>query len=245
MDYKTLYEQTKNLSLLLVEDYIPLQSDMLAGIEDFFKHVAVANNGEEALALYNTYAKENGQVFDIVVTDIVMPKMNGVELCEALLQRNEGQEIVVLSAYTESDYLLRLINLGISRFIHKPIDYEIFLETLYKIANKIGATRSDTKQEEKNVVDFGENTVWDRERSLLFSHGVGVPLSGYELLLLRLFVDKMNKVCKREEILYYFHLEGIELSERHIRNLIFKLRKKLPEGAIETVYALGYKCNTI
>ena len=71
--------------------------------------------------------------FDLVISDIEMPIMDGIALTAAIRKINETQKVLVLSAHTESDYLLKLLNLGIRKFILKPIDYDEFLETLVLI----------------------------------------------------------------------------------------------------------------
>ena len=239
MNYKTLYEKTKGLSLLLVEDYAPLRDDMAEVLEDLFQKVIVASNGLEALKLYRSYAQDEGKYVDIVISDIVMPYMNGVDLCEILRQENEVQPIVILSAYTDSEYLLRLINLGIAQFINKPIEQDELLETLYSVSEKLQKNEQDTKV--SRFVDFGDETVWDIERNILLREQLPVALTRHEGIVIQLFVEKAEQVCTADEMMHYFYLQGIDLDEKNIRNLVFKLRKKLPKRAIESIYGLGYK----
>jgi len=238
MNYKTLYEKTKDLSLLLVEDYEPLRDDMAEVLEDLFKTVAVASNGVEALKLYKAYAQEHGKHIDIVISDIVMPYMNGVDLCEILRKENEAQPIIILSAYTDSEYLLRLINLGIAQFINKPIEQDELLETLYAVSEKLQLKEPELVS---RFVELGDDTQWDTQRNLLLRDQYPVSLTRHEGIVMQLFVEKSEQVCTAEEIMHYFYLQGIDLDEKNIRNLVFKLRKKLPKRAIESIYGLGYK----
>jgi len=239
MNYKTLYEKTKNLSLLLVEDYEPLRNDMAEVLEDLFKTVVVASNGVEALKLYRAYAQEHSKDIDIVISDIVMPYMNGVDLCEILRKENEAQPIIILSAYTDSEYLLRLINLGIAQFINKPIEQDELLETLYAVSEKLQVKEPQTEQ--RRFVALGDDIEWDTQRQMLLREQLPVSMTRHEGIVIQLFVEKSEQVCTPEEIMHYFYLQGIDLDEKNIRNLVFRLRKKLPKKAIESIYGLGYK----
>jgi len=239
MDYKTLYEKTKDLSLLFVEDYAPLREDMTEMLEDLFKTVVVASNGVEALKVYRAHVHEHGKHVDIVITDIVMPYMNGVDLCEILRKENETQPIVVLSAYTDSAYLLRLINLGIAQFINKPIEQDTLLETLYAVSEKLQTKVPSNAS--SHMVHFDDTVVWNKNKKMLLREQIPVSLTRHESIVMQLFVEKSEQVCTFEVIMNYFYLEGIDLDEKNIRNLVFKLRKKLPKRAIESLYGLGYK----
>ncbi len=239
IDYGTLFLQTKNLSLLLVEDYEPLRNDMAEVLEDFFKTVRVASDGTEALKIYQEYQKTHPLGFDLVISDIQMPLMNGVELGKALRDINADQQIVILSAHTDSDYLLKLINLGIAQFITKPIKHEELLDTLYYVSKKI--TAAEPKNPDVLIVNLGENYLWDKEKLLLKQDDITIELTRHELLLMQLLVRNEEQVCTNDDIMQDFYANGVDINEKNIRNLVFKLRKKLPEKVIGSVYGMGYK----
>ena len=239
MDYKTLYAQTKDISLLLVEDYEPLRNDMAEVLEDLFKTVTVASDGSKALKLYQEYYATYNKGFDLVITDIQMPVMNGVELSEALYDIRVDQQIIVLSAHTDSDYLLRLININIARFITKPIKHEELMDTLYHVSKKINTV--EPKPQNILMVELGENYIWDKEKLLLKQDNNTVDLTRYEVLLMQLLVQKGGQVCTNGDIMQDFYANNIDISEKSIRNIVFKLRKKLPDSAINSIYGMGYK----
>ncbi len=243
MDYKTLFSQTKDLSLLLVEDYEPLRNDMSEMLDDLFRTVTVASDGSEALSLYREYYAAHNKNFDLIITDVQMPVMDGVELSKALRDINAGQQIIVLSAYTDSDYLLRLINLGIAQFITKPIDHEELMDTLCHVSKKINST--EIKPQNILMIDLGENHIWHKEKLLLKHDNNPVDLTRYELILIQLFVQKSEQVCSNNDILQNFYANDIDISEKSIRNLVLKLRKKLPKKLISSIYGIGYKLTPI
>ncbi len=243
IDFATLYSKTKNLSLLLAEDYKPLRDDMAEILEDLFLTVAVAADGREALQSYQTYYENHHQYFDLVMSDIQMPQMNGIELCEALYEINPKQKIIILSAHTDSDYLLRLINLGIAQFITKPIKQDELLNTLYTVTKKFDALKEQSIS--SSIIDLGKEHTWDSQKDILKYQKTIITLTHYELLLMRFLAENIETICTNEDILQNFYANDIDINESNIRNLIFKLRKKLPEKSIHSLYGMGYKLTTL
>ena len=97
--YKTLQKYTANLKILYVEDDLIVATKTKKLLSHFFKTIDVEVNG---LAGWKRYQKND---YDIVITDIRMPELNGIEMCRKILQINEEQHIIVTSAHNEADYL--------------------------------------------------------------------------------------------------------------------------------------------
>jgi len=238
IDYTTLYHVTKNLSVLLVEDYEPLRKEMIEVLEDLFKKVIPAVNGEEALKLYKDMIEED-LVVDLIISDIQMPKMDGVILSKKIRELNQSQPIIILSAHTDSKYLLEFINMGISKFLTKPIMQDELFDILYKESDKIHTEKKNV--EEIVIIDLGDNYTWDSVINILIHDGTVVELTKHELHLMQYFILKQEHICTNQNIIDYFYSQDIEISDKNIRNLVFKLRKKIPEKCIVSIYGLGYK----
>ena len=239
IDYRTLYEQTKTLSVLLVEDFEPLRREMLEVLEDLFKTVIAATDGKEALMHYQNAVDNNPAAIDLVISDIQMPNMDGVILTRKIRELNAEQSIIILSAHTDSTYLLELINMGISKFLTKPIQQDEFFDILYKESHK----RHKVKEGDSDIViiNMGENYTWNTITHVLKCNEIPIELTKHELLLLEFFFTKAEHVCSSQNIIDYFYGQNIEISEKNIRNLVFKLRKRIPEKCIVNIYGLGYK----
>lgn len=128
MDIKQIQERTSKLSVLYVEDDVEVRINTQAIFEDLFLHVESASDGKEGLQKY----REQG--CDILITDINMPIMSGIELIQEVKKLNPYQMIIVVSAYNETEYFLDGIQSGIDGYLLKPIDYEQLFVTLDKIA---------------------------------------------------------------------------------------------------------------
>jgi len=237
---KELLQYTKEMTLLFAEDHTELRVNTTEILKNFFQKVDSVADGEEALAAYKNELT-NKKVYDIVLTDIQMPKMDGVLLTEKIYEINPNQTVIVLSAYDESSYLLPLINLGIEQFIKKPIDYQELLRVLLNIAKN-----SNNSSEEVvigNEINLSSNFSYNRETKILLDKGISIYLTKYEILFLEVLTKQIGKIHSNEEIVTYFSSLDEKIDPQNIRKLVSKLRKKLPTDSLESIYGVGYRIN--
>ena len=139
-----LKELTRNLSVLYVEDNKKLRLNTALYLKKLFSVVTEANDGKEALELY----KKNS--FDLVITDIDMPIMNGLDMSKAIKKINKYQIILIISAYSRTENFTKSIKIGIDGYLLKPIDTIQMNETLYKVALKI-KTLKENEEYKQNL----------------------------------------------------------------------------------------------
>ncbi|MCK9372202.1 MAG: response regulator, partial [Sulfuricurvum sp.] len=121
---KDLRELTKELTILYAEDELWLRENMAETLKRLFHHTLIAENGEEAVEYF-----KNNRV-DLILTDINMPKMNGVDFIKAVHELSDPPPpIIVLTAHTEAELLMELIDLNIDKFINKPVDKQKLITT--------------------------------------------------------------------------------------------------------------------
>jgi len=134
MNIKLLKEKTKSLTLLYVEDNEQLKDVKLDLFKELFKRVVYAKNGYEGLMKYQD------ESFDLIITDINMPVMDGLEMVEKIQKINSLQPVIVLSAYAEAEYFTKLARLNISCFLTKPVDMKQMLRKIDEgISNRLVA----------------------------------------------------------------------------------------------------------
>lgn len=133
----------KNISILYVEDDQNIAIQVEKMLKKIFIHVDVENNGLLGLKNY----MKNHQ--DIVITDISMPVIDGIEMSKKIIEINAEQSIVITSAYNDAEYLIRLIEIGVDKFVTKPIDMGSFLSSIYKIAIGIYREKREVLLESK------------------------------------------------------------------------------------------------
>ena len=239
-----ILEQTKRLSLLFVEDNEPFRTRILRVLEDYFYRVDTAIDGVDALEKYNDYYRLKQKTYDLVISDIRMPRLNGVELTSEIRAIHEEQPIIILSAHTEADYLLSLINLGIAQFITKPVQYPQMFDTLYKVCSKINTSPLPSIAPEHTIY-LSHELFWDKDKKILFESDIAIALTKYEILLMELLTKKFEQVCSTDEILNHFYLNTIDVSSDNLRGMMMRLRKKLPEKALTSIYGMGYRLSSV
>lgn len=120
------YEILKNKTVLYVEDEVESRKMLIFNIEEYFSEIITASNAFEGFSKYN----ENKSKIDIIVTDIQMPNMSGLELARAIRKLNLTVPIIFLTAYNENSYLHEAIEVFASGFITKPFVINDLLDVL-------------------------------------------------------------------------------------------------------------------
>lgn len=134
---EALKVKAKDFAILYVEDEASLREKATQFLSKIFDSIETAANGAEALDKYLSHR------YDIVLTDMLMPKMNGLELIQNIRKHNEKQEIIVLSADTDSEVLSQCIQLGVTGYLIKPIDFNQVLTVLDLSIDKLNAFREN------------------------------------------------------------------------------------------------------
>lgn len=132
-----LMRLAEGCSVLYVEDEASIREELAEMLETLFPRVVRAENGEKALELFRK------QPFDLLITDINMPGMNGIELIRAVRTTHPQQAVVVTSAHSDSENLIPLINLGVGSFILKPLNWKPFLALIYR---ELSASRAQQQE---------------------------------------------------------------------------------------------------
>ncbi|HIP59765.1 MAG TPA: response regulator [Campylobacterales bacterium] len=131
MEIKQLKNITKNMSLLYVEDNKFLSRANMQLFEDIFLQVDLAEDGKSGLDLYQKNA------YDLVIADINLPKMNGLVMLKNILNYNANQPVIVVSAYSEIEYLSKLQELKIEYFLTKPVNSKKIISSIYQSVKKL------------------------------------------------------------------------------------------------------------
>ncbi len=171
-------------NILYVEDDLKVSEKTKNLFLELFARVDTAYNGAEAIEEYNRYYKENGQYHDIIISDIRMPKMDGIDLAKEIKKINEEQEIIIISAHNESNVLQELINIGIRHFIHKPIQLDELISVVSTINRSLN---KKTKKTEK----LNELEKMNKEFDAL--------LKGYDSLVIASRTDLDGKITSASE----------------------------------------------
>ena len=194
--------------------------------------VNTASNGQEAVAT----AKK--MMPDLIILDVMMPKMDGIEACRIMRAMPEFKStfMVFLTARSEEYSEIAGFNVGADDYIAKPIKPRALLSRINAILRR--NTQNDEPVDEKLEV---KDLVIDREAFLVFKNGEKIVLAKKEFELLYLLASKPGKVYTREAILKNIWEDSVVVTNRTIDVHIRKLREKIGEDYVATVKGVGYK----
>ncbi len=128
-----LQSETKNLTVLYVEDDYNAREQIKDILGLLFKNVIIANNGAEGLEKY----KEQGKAIDLILTDVQMPVMDGLEMAKRIKEISPHKHLLILTAHNDTDYFVKAIDLGVDGFIIKPIASDKFLRSIERSCKMI------------------------------------------------------------------------------------------------------------
>ena len=170
INVKSLREKTRSFSVLYVEDEKEIRESISKFLHKIFPHVDIAINGEEGLEKYFQHS------YDIVITDILMPKMNGLELIRHIRQINKEQEIIVISANTDANNLTKAIQLEVTGYVIKPINFDQTLSVLEHSVDKLTAFRENEmyKMQLETMVEERTKTVLQLQEQMVenYEHAI-------------------------------------------------------------------------
>ncbi len=222
-------EKKFNLSLLYVEDEPYIRQNAVEFLSDQFLEIYEAGDGKEALALYH---QKNP---DIIITDIEMPKMNGLELCRAIRNSDNNTPIIITTAFTDQDYLLQAIELNLVKYLKKPIQEELLNETLSLCIQKLNPN-------DKSVERLTEVHYFDSFNQTLLHMDEFIKLTANEITFLTLLTHQKHRIVTYQEIENHIW-DGTYMSEDALKGLVKNLRKKISKECIQNHSKLGYKIN--
>ena len=217
--------------VLLVDDEQDILELLRYNLEREGLKVFTAPNGREALKI----AKSERP--DLIVLDIMMPGMDGVEVCNQLRAMPEFKQTLItfLTARGEDYSQIAGFDAGADDYITKPVRPKVFVSKVKALLKRSGSTKNDEKTIESNGVTL------DLEKVLVRNGGAELKLPKKEFELLALLMSKPGKVFKRDEIYAHIWGDGLFVGDRTIDVHIRKLREKIGDDRIGTVKGIGYK----
>lgn len=230
----TLESYKKQFNILYVEDDVLFTPKIKYILEKSFKSVLIASNGEEALELFKI------NKIDLIISDINMPKMDGLTFLKKLRELHNDIPFIFLTARQEANTIIDAIQFDISNYILKPIDLKNFLFIVDKSVKK--SYKKYIEIEKKYIIEIDTEFFWNQKTKTLSKNNLPIKLTKKELLLLELLLNCNNKVYSISEIACYLWDEDSGENDyvANLKNIISRLRNKIPEINIENVYGLGY-----
>jgi DNA-binding response OmpR family regulator len=216
-----------NLTILYVEDEEYIRKNAVEYLGRICKKVLEAGDGFEA---YKVYEKQKP---DIIISDIQMPNLSGLELAKKIRKTDKSIPIIIATAHTQTEYLLKAVELQLVKYIVKPITSAKLKEALSLAYEHLSCS---------NIVKLDEKTTYDTLNKVLLIDDEVVKLTKNEQLLLELLVKNPQRAVTYKEIENLIWLdEGMSMDA--LRTLVRSLRKKLRGDFVENISGIGYRCS--
>ena len=217
----------KNIKILYVEDDEIARENGIEYLENYFELIYDASDAIKALQLYEKYKP------DIIITDIQMPKLNGLEFVKRIRQKDKKTQIIIITAFCDKDYLMKAIELQLVKYLVKPVREKEFEEALFLCVDSL-------ENDESNIVKLDNHTYFDTFNKNLISNNEIVKLRVKELVFLELLIKNKNRYVSYEEIENYVWNDSV-MTKDALKTLVKNIKTKIPKDLILNLTNSGYK----
>jgi len=213
------------IKILIVEDEPELLERLVKYVSIFCDTIYQATNGYEALEVY---AKQSP---NIILTDINMPKLTGVEFIEEVRKRDEKCQIIILSAHTHTEDFLKIVPFNLVSYLVKPIQVRELKVSLLKAIDNVSRNTE---------INLNNGYLWNSNAQSLFYNNSLISLTSYEGAFLDCLVNKLNQSVSYSELHYHIYNFN-EYSQDAIFTIVKRIRKKTKKEFIKSCFKFGYK----
>ena len=226
--------------ILVAEDEAAIREFIVINLKRSGYTVTEAENGVQALALYDA---ANGD-FDVVLLDIMMPEMDGIEVCKRLREKSSSLGIIILTAKTEEMDKVTGLLVGADDYVTKPFSPAELMARVDAVHRRV-VMNSGNGQDSKKVLELGEFVLDLRSRTLT-KNGKLIDLTQVEFQIMEFFFNNPGAALSRSDILKGVWGESYYGEEKIVDVNIRRLRMKIEDNPsnprhLTTIWGLGYK----
>jgi DNA-binding response OmpR family regulator len=217
--------------ILFIEDEKAIRDNYVEFLKRYFVNVYEAQDGEEAYKIYRDKRP------DILIVDINIPKLNGIELLKKIRENDHKTKAIMLTAHSDTSYLLDAVGLKLTKYLIKPV-------TRAQLKDALNLVFEELKHYDilpKKILSLKEGFVWNYETKELFNKDE-IVLTEKEKKLLCLLLSNIKVIHTYQEITEELWNSSDD-KITHLKTIVKNLRKKLPKDTIKNIFGIGYKIN--
>lgn len=215
--------------ILIVEDDLDIQELLKNFLQEIGYETTIAGDGMEAISIFSS------SHFDLILLDIMLPKINGFAVCE-LIRKQSQVPIIMLTALNGEDEQIRGLDLQVDDYVTKPFSMPILVR---KIAAVLRRSTTSPGQEHQTIIY--KNLILDLDSYSALVNGKSYDLTQREFEVLRELLLNQGRVLTRQNLLDRIWKYDFYGDERVVDTHIKNLRKKLGIDFIQTIRGVGYK----
>lgn len=223
------------MKILIIEDNLRVSSLMKRGLESQGYEIYISEDAEDALVIVERID------FDLIITDIMLPQMNGIELSKLIKQKHPDLPIIMLTALGTIDEKIEGFDAGADDYMVKPFEIRELYARIKAISLRKPITHS--KKEESNILEY-QNLTINKNTNRVFRNGQEIDLTPKEFKLLSFLMSNTERILTREEIaenVWGNHFDtGTNYIDVYIAYLRKKIDKNFDEKLIHTKPGVGF-----
>ena len=219
-------------SILFVEDEMEVRENYVLYLENIFENVYQAKDGQEAYKIYKELKP------DIMIIDINIPKLNGIELLKMIRKTDHTTKAIMLTAHADTKYLLEASELKLTKYLVKPVSRAKLHEALGIAVEELYNFKVSSVAKQ---LSLSENYIWDLDLDILYHHDQTVTLTAKERKLATILFSDTDKIFSYDDLIYRLWDYDENGNADSIKTLIKNLRRKLPKNIIKNIFGIGYK----
>ena len=219
--------QILNTRVLLVEDEDLARKTLSFYLNTIFDEVVLAKDGAEGLLLINENFEKNDN-FDLVLTDLNMPNVSGIQMIDEILKLIPNQRFIIVSAHKNEEDLLKLINLRVCGYFVKPLNIDNMMEMLQKAKEEVLKDKQPKEVKNKALISLNNSYTFDLSANKLYCKNIIVKLSKKESEILDVLIQNLGEIIsvdKFKEIVW----DDITINDSSFRTVMKRLKDKIKD----------------
>ena len=219
-----------HLNVIYIEDEDNIRDNITKTLELVTNTVFSLKKAQEANNIMNNHR------IDLIISDINLPEISGIDFIKKLRNNNCLIPVILLSAYTDKNYLLEATKLKLVDYLVKPIDFDTLNNALINACQEIVDTG-------KYIVDLECNISYNVMHKKLYSNETKeeIDLTAKEIELLEYFIDNNTRVISHDEIKTEIWEDSFDVTDSALKNILNKLRKKVGKDCIKNISGVGFR----
>jgi DNA-binding response OmpR family regulator len=213
--------------VLLVEDEDLARKTLSFYLNTIFDEVILAKDGAEGLLAIKENFEKNDN-FDLVLTDLNMPNVNGMQMIDEILKLIPNQRFIIVSAHKNEEDLLKLINLRVCGYFVKPLNIDNMMEMLKKAKDEVLLDKEPKKVKNKSLIHLNNSYTFDLTANKLYYKNIIVKLSKKESEILDVLIKNLGElisVDKFKELVW----NDININDSSFRTVMKRLKDKIKD----------------
>lgn len=224
-------EEKHPYNILFIEDEKEIRDNYIRYLKRHFLDVYEAEDGEDG---YTKYKQEKPE---IIILDINLPKLSGLELLRKIRETDQATKVIMLTAHSDTKYLLEAVELKLVKYLIKPItraDLKLALESALEEFSMFDVVS-------KKTIVLKENFLWDCVEKKVYLNTKELVFTNKETQVIELLLSNPGGILTYDDIILHVWDEYEDDKLGPLKTIVKNIRKKLPKDTIKNVFGVGYR----